>query len=72
MQTSKNITTLLFTKNYKELLVEGQVLYKLCYCCYLFIYFVCKMDITKFLRDSKKRDLSHQSGSGEQQNQGRE
>ena len=33
----------------------------------LFIYIVYKMDITKFLRVLKKRDLSDQSDSGEQQ-----
>ena len=32
-----------------------------------FIYIVCKVDITKFLKVSKKRDLSNQSDSGEQQ-----
>ena len=33
----------------------------------LFIYIAYKMDITKFLLVSKKRDLSDQSDSGEQQ-----
>ena len=33
----------------------------------LFIYIAYKMDITKFLRVSKKIDLSEQSDSGEQQ-----
>ena len=31
------------------------------------IYVVCKMDKTKFLQVSKKRDLSNQSHSAEQQ-----
>ena len=38
----------------------------------LFIYIAYKMDITKFLRVSKKRDLSDQSDSGEQQKKARE
>ena len=31
----------------------------------VFIYIVCKMDITNFLRVSRKRDLCDQSDSGE-------
>ena len=38
----------------------------------LFIYIAYKMDITKFLRVSKKRDLSDQSDNGEQQKKARE
>ena len=38
----------------------------------LFIYIVCKMDITKFLRVSKNRDLSDQSYSVGQQKKVRE
>ena len=38
----------------------------------LFIYIAYKMDITKFLRVSKKRDLSDQSDSREQQKKARE
>ena len=34
----------------------------------LFIYIVCKMDITKLLRVLKKRELSNQLDSGEQEN----
>ena len=38
----------------------------------LFIYIAYKMDITKFLRISKKKDLSDQSDSGEQSKKARE
>ena len=38
----------------------------------LFIHIAYKMDITKFLRVSKKKDLSDQSDSGEQQKKARE
>ena len=45
------------------------MLHILCYCCYLFILFIKS---TKYLRVSKKRDLSNQSDSGEQQKKARE
>ena len=51
------------TRNNIEFLIESVVYIVL---LLLLIYIVCKMDIAKFLRISKERDLSDQSDSGKQ------
>ena len=70
VQPPKFITTLQFIRNNIDFFIKIQALYILL--LLFFVYIAYKMDITKFLRVSKKRDLNNQSDSEEQQKKARE
>ena len=70
VQPPKFITTLQFIRNNIDFFIKIQALYILL--LLFFVYIAYKMDITKFLRVSKNRDLNNQSDSGEQQKKARE
>ena len=70
VQPPKFITTSQFIRNNIDFFIKIQVFYILF--LLFFVYIAYKMDITKCLRVSKKRDLNNQSDSGEQQKKARE
>ena len=70
VQPPKFITTLQFIRNNIDFFIKIQALYILL--LLFFVYIAYKMDITKFLRVSKNRDLNNQLDSGEQQKKARE